>query len=172
MRKGTERYDTHLACLRILKDIWIMSFKYWRGEISWFLTLPKYKPEKKMIRLSGKKCVTGITKQNWALVGAYVYQLHIGGGAHPLIWSWYDRKRTIVVYTLDIHCIWLHLTMNLKVFNNFTDLAHALNLNWLIFSLVQQPPTAAGHIISISCKGNEIYFRMVVTCLLQNTEPQ
>ena len=102
----------------------------------------------------------------------------------PLIWGWYNSMiRTIVVFTLDIHCSWLHLTMNLKVCSNFIDLAHNLNnfialahhtLNCLIFSLVQQPPSlviAAGY-ISISCKGREICFRKVVTCLLQNTHHQ
>ena len=47
-------------------------------------------------------------------------------------------------------------------------------MNWLIFSLVQQPSSlgiAAGH-ISISCKGNEIYFRKAVICFLQNAQHQ
>ena len=84
----------------------------------------------------------------------------------PLIWGWYNGKRTIVVFTLDFHCSWLHLTMNLKVCSNFIDLAHH-TLNCLIFSLVQQPSSlviAAGY-ISISCKRNEIYLeRLSLAC--------
>jgi len=46
-----------------------------------FPAMLKCTPEngKKILTLCQNKCASGITEHNWALVGAYVYQLHIGG---------------------------------------------------------------------------------------------